>query len=478
MAERTRIAVVGGGIAGLAAAHTALRLGRETGREVEVTIVEGSPRVGGNLRTETEGGFLVDTGPDSWVVSKPQATALARELGLGGSLIDTRPDTRRFYVLWQGRLHPVPEGLVLGVPTRLAPLASSRLFSWAGKMRMACEPLVAARRFEGDEDEAIGSFVRRRLGREAAERLAAPLLGGISSGDADEVSIRAAFPQLVAMEREHGSLVKGMRAAARARAAAAKGGRAAASAPSAFHSLTGGVGQLVDALAGRLAADGAVLRTGVRVGALRRDGAAWSLELADGGRLDADRVLVCVSPPIAATLLRPVDDAVAQDLASIRCGSTTIAFLGYRRADVLHPLDGVGFVVPRGEGRALLAATWVSSKWEGRAPEGHVLLRVFLGGAPAGAGPARDEAVLGVARAELRAVMGLDASPVLSRVYHYERATPVMRVGHPALIARVRARLASVVPGVDVAGGGYDGVGIPDCIRQGQEAAARALPLP
>ncbi len=213
-----RIVIVGGGITGLAAAHAAVLRAREVGRSVLVTVFEASGRFGGNLMTEEVDGFVLDGGPDSWVSSKPQATALARELGLGGDLIGTNEATRRYYIAWQGRLHPVPEGLVLGVPTKIGPLAASGLFSWPGKLRMAFEPFVRARRFEGDDDESIADFARRRLGREAAERLVAPLLGGISAGDANELSVRSAFPQLVAMERDHGSLVMGMRAAQKARA--------------------------------------------------------------------------------------------------------------------------------------------------------------------------------------------------------------------------------------------------------------------
>ncbi len=471
MADRLRVAVVGGGITGLAAACEILARARQAGRAVQVTVLERAATLGGNLRTESESGFLFDTGPDSWVATKPHATRLARDLGLAPSIIETNPATRRFFVARQGRLHPVPEGLVLGVPTRLTPLARSGLFSWRGKIRMACEPLVPVRRFEGDDDESIGAFVRRRLGREAADRLASPLLGGISSGDADELSVRAAFPQLVAMEREHGSLVLAMRAAARGRA-----GREPP--PSGFLSLAGGVAQLVDALAARLDAGGSVPRRGAEVRVLARQGAGWMLVVADGERIEADRVLVCAPPPAAAALLRPLDDVVARDLSSVECGSTTVVFLGYRRAAVAHPLDGVGFVVPREMGRPLLAGTWVSSKWRGRAPEGHVLLRVFLGG-PSGVevGSLDDPAVTALARRELGALMAIDAEPVVTRVYRFAGASPMMRVGHLALVGRVRARLASVAPGVHVAGGGYEGLGIPDCIRQAQEAAAAVLPL-
>ncbi len=474
MPDVRRIVVVGGGIAGLAAAHAAVARGRELGRAVAVTILERSPRFGGNLQTERAEGFLFDAGPDSWVTTKPQAAALVRELGLGGSIIETNPDTRRFLIAWGGRLHPVPEGLVLGVPTRLAPLALSRLFSWWGKLRMALEPLVRARRFEGDDDESIADFARRRLGREAAERLVAPLLGGISAGDAADLSIRASFPQLVAMEREHGSLVRGMRAAARARAAAASG--APVKAPSAFQTLAGGVGELPRALVERLRGDGVTLREGVSVRSMKRSRDAWVLEVEHGERVEADAVVIAVRPPVAASLLGPLDGAVGKDLGSIACGSTTTVFLGYRRVDVAHPLDAVGFVVPRAMRRPLLAGTWVSSKWDGRAPEGHVLVRAFLGGAwGEGVLEQGDDALVSLARGELGALMGLEAEPVVARVFRFDKASPQMRVGHLALIARVRERLGRLGREVQVAGGGYDSVGIPDCIRQGQDAVRAIL---
>jgi oxygen-dependent protoporphyrinogen oxidase len=472
MTEARRIVVVGGGITGLAAAHAAVACARDAGRAVEVTVLERSTRFGGNLVTERAEGFLLDGGPDSWVVTKPQATDLARELGLGGALIATNEEARRFYVAYGGRLHAVPEGLVLGVPTEIAPLARTRLFSWRGKARMALEPLVRARRFEGDEDESIGDFATRRLGREAAERLVAPLLGGISAGDASDISVRAAFPQLVAVEQKHGSLVRGMRAARRERASSpGKGG--------AFVSLEGGVGDLVRALAEKVREEGATLRSGVGVRAVRRHRHGWTVEFEGGaGPIEADAVLVAVPGPVAADVIEGVDAEACRTLAGLRYGSTATVFLGYRRAEVSHPLDGVGFVVPRSAGRPILAGTWVSSKWRGRAPEGHVLLRAFFGGAwGADALASSDADLVRLAEQEFLALMGIAAEPVLTRVFRFERASAQMRVGHLATMRTLRERLARVAPGLLVAGGGYDGVGIPDCIRQGQDAA-RALVAP
>jgi protoporphyrinogen/coproporphyrinogen III oxidase len=462
MRER-RIVIVGGGITGLAAADAAATRAHETGRAVSLTVVEGSGRFGGSVVTERVDGFLLDGGPDSWVASKPHATALARDLGLAPVLIGTNEATRRYYIARGDRLYPVPEGLVLGVPTRLMPLALTSLFSWRGKARMALEPLVPARRFEGDDDESIAAFAARRLGREAADRLVGPLLGGISAGDAGQVSARAAFPQLVAMEREHGSLVRGMRAAKRSRAPGPQ--------PSAFLSLEGGTGALVDALLLRLRRGHVELRSGIGARRLARADGGWLVELDSGESIGADAVLLAVPAHASARLVADLPGDLAGALSAVRYVSTATVFLAYRAADVPHRLDGVGFVVPPALGRPVLAATWVSSKWSGRAPEGHVLLRAFLGGAGREGVLARDDAALAALAAEdLGRWMTLAGRPLWSRVFRFDAARPQMLVGHLATMRRIRERLALAAPGVRLAAGGFDGDGIPDCIRQGQAA--------
>jgi oxygen-dependent protoporphyrinogen oxidase len=471
MPEPKRLVVVGGGITGLAAAHAALGRSREAGRELAVTVVEGAARFGGNIVTTSVGGFLLDGAADSWVANKPHASALARDLGLGAALMGTNEANRRYYVAWKGKLYAVPEGLVLGVPTKLGALTRTNLFSWPGKARMALELLIPARRDESRGDESIADFARRRLGREAADRLVAPLLGGISAGDASDLSVRSAFPQLVAMEREHGSLVRGMRAQQRSRRAANGGAREG----SAFVSLGRGVGELVDTLADRLRADGVDLRRGAGIRALSRAGTGWTVSTHGGDTLAADAVLLAIPAYAASRIAGSLDEALARMLAGLESATTATVFLGYRRSDVAHPLDASGFVVPRAMKRPILAGTWVSSKWSGRAPEGHVLLRVFVGG-PLAEGALRgdDAELVRLARTELQALMGLAAEPVMSRVFRFERGSAQMRVGHAAAMREIRARLATVAPGVGLAGGGYDGIGIPDCIRQGQDAA-RAL---
>jgi oxygen-dependent protoporphyrinogen oxidase len=470
-----RIVIVGGGITGLSAARAALARAREAARDVTVTVVERSPRFGGNLVTEQRGGFLLDGGADSWVTSKPHASALARELGLEKSLVATNEATRRYYIAKGDRLHAVPEGLVLGVPTRLWPLAMTRLFSWSGKARMALEPFVPRKRFEGDEDESIADFAARRLGREAADRLVAPLLGGISAGDAADVSVRAAFPQLAAMEQTYGSLTMGMRATQRERRAKAaeakRAGKASRAEPSAFVSLEGGMGALVAALVERLGTQGAVLRTSAGARKVDRRGTGWIVELDSGETLEADRVLLAAPAHVSAHLLRDADGALADALGEVRYVSTATAFLAYEAAQVQEKLDGVGFVVPPALGRPILAGTWVSSKWSGRAPEGHVLLRVFFGGAGREAILQEDDAALAaLGHRELGRWMKLAGEPAWSRVFRFDGARPQMRVGHLAAMRRIRALAGSAVKGVRIAAGGFDGDGIPDCVRQGEEA--------
>jgi oxygen-dependent protoporphyrinogen oxidase len=362
----------------------------------------------------------------------------------------------------------VPEGVVLGVPTRWLPLARTGLFSLSGKLRMACEPWIARRSFDGDDDESIADFATRRLGREAAERLVAPLLGGISGADASDVSVRVGFPQLVAMEQQYGSLVRGMIAARVKRTP-----RESEDVPrSVFLSLKGGIEELVHALVGELRVLGVNLHAASPLRSIDREGDRWRVCAGGGLSLLADDVLLAIPSHRAAPILAPIDARSAEMLATIPFVSTSTVFLAYRRQDIAHPLDATGFVVPQTAGRPIAASTWVSSKWEARAPEGHVLVRVFIGGARGQEMLRRDdETLVDVSRRELGALMGLEATPLWSKVYRMDRVTPQMRVGHASRLRAIRQQLAASAPGVHLAGGGYDGVGIPDCVHQGTEAA-------
>ena len=472
MPSPRRVVILGGGISGLATAHALLA----ASGNLDITIVERSERVGGNIMTEHRDGFVLDGGPDSWVTTKPHASALAKSLGLEARMMPTVAENRRVYIASRDALHPLPEGVVLGVPTEIMPIVTTPLFSWDAKLRMALEPLIPPRSWAGDEDESIGDFVSRRLGEEACDRLAGPLLGGIFAGDARELSVRAAFPQFVDAERKYGSLVRAMRAmrAARKASAANNASHANKGEGSAFVSLEGGLGELVDALAAKVAPRVRV-RTGAsarRIEVGGREGQAYRVVLDGDEVMDADDVVLTVPLQVASTLARPLDSVLGDALATFDAASTATVFLAYRRDSIRHPLDATGFLVPRSMGRAILASTWVSSKWDHRAPEGHALIRVFFGGATGEAVLSRDDLELAaLARDELRVFMGIEDAPLFARVFRFHRASPQPRVGHLVRVRTVNARLARW-PGVYVTTNGFAGNGIPDCVKNAEVVAA------
>jgi len=461
-----RLVVVGGGITGLAAAHHALELARARRIALELTLVEARERLGGTIATERAGGFLIEAGPDSFLSEKPWALALCRRLGLEDRLARTDDRYRKVFVWHAGRLHPLPDGWELLAPTRLAPFLSSRLFSWPGTLRMAFD-LVLPRGIA--DDESLGAFVRRRLGREALERVAQPLVAGIYTADPDDLSLTATMPRFAELEKQERSIILGLR---RARRRALETGVSGAR-WSLFVTLKEGMEDLVAALATRLQPGTVLLKQ--RVAGVERRGDRWRVATAEGADLDADRVIVATESHAAARMLRYVDPTLATLLAEIPYASSATVTLGYRRADVPHPLDGFGFVVPRTEKRALLACTFSSVKYAGRAPEGDVLLRAFVGGALNEAVLELDDAPLVMrARAELREALGITAAPALARVFRWPKAMPQYHVGHLARVETIERR-AGALPGLDLAGGAYRGVGIADCVRSGEAAAERAL---
>jgi oxygen-dependent protoporphyrinogen oxidase len=442
--------VVGGGLAGLTAAYEATRRG------LSVCVLEAASRPGGVASTERVDGWVIDGGPDSLLVQKPAAVALCHDLGIGDRLVPTLTP-RTAYVLRDGRLHPLVEGSFLGFPVRARALARSSLFSLAGKLRMACELFVP--RSHGDEDESIASFVRRRFGSEAAACLADPLLAGIHAGDSERLSIRALFPRLVDVERLSGSVLRGFRSVS-----------VEPTSQGAFVSLPGGMGELVDALAGALAPG--TVRVGSRVREIRKTG-AYHLE-SDSGPVSARTVILAVPAYVAGTLLHAFDTTLGTLCEAIPYASTATVALGYRRSQIAHPMQGSGFVVPKSEHMALLAGTWVTSKWPGRAPAGHALLRGFLGG---GRDPHRlersDEELVASARSELTQVLGIKGEPVLTRLHRWPRQSPQYEVGHLARLRLIEERVAAL-PGVFLTGSGFRAIGIPDCIADGRAMAARA----
>jgi len=460
--KRVKLAVIGGGITGLAAAHRAVELSRERSTELELTLVEARDRLGGTLATGHAGGFLVEAGPDSFLSEKPWALALCRRLGVEHRLVPTDDRFRKVFVWRAGRLHPLPDGFQLLAPTKLGPFVRSGLFSWPGKLRMAFD-LVLPR------SESLGAFVRRRLGREALERVAQPLVAGIYTADPDDLSLTATMPRFTELERRERSVILGLwRANRRAPQAGTSGARW-----SLFVTFQNGMEELVTALASRLPSGSVMLKH--RVDGIERRGGGWHVLGGLGPALEADHVIVAAESYTAGRLVRYVDPALATLLGEIPYASSATVTFGFRRAEVPHPLDGFGFVVPRTERRAVLACTFSSVKYPGRAPEGHALLRCFMGGALNERVLESDDAALVAgARDELRQALGITAEPVLTRVARWTKAMPQYHVGHAGRVEAIE-QCAGALPGLHLAGGAYRGVGIADCVRSGEAAAERVF---
>lgn len=442
-----RVVVVGAGIAGLATAYE-LRA-----RGIDVRVLESTPAPGGVIRTDRFDGWVVDGGPDAILTQKPAGIALCRELGIADRLVPTLTP-RTAFVLKRGRLRPLAEGSFLGFPLRLSSLARTSLFSPLGKLRMACEPLVPPVRDAGDE--SIASFVRRRFGREATDYLAEPLLAGIHAGDAERLSVTALFPRLVDAERTAGSVLRAFR-----------GVSPQPSPQGAFVSFPGGIAELVEALVARL---GDAISTSTRVIDLQRAG-SFTLDTS-GGSIVADAVVLAVPAYAAGAILKGIHTRLASLCADIPYASTATVALGYRRDQIGHAMKGSGFVVPRVERSPLLAGTWVTSKWPGRAPADHVLLRGFLGG---GRDPNRldapdSELVTDVERS-LAAALRISGPPVFSRLYRWTRQSPQYEVGHLTRLRAIEA-LVETVPGLFLTGSGFRAIGIPDCVADGRATAA------
>ncbi|MCS6798877.1 MAG: protoporphyrinogen oxidase [Myxococcota bacterium] len=460
-----RIVVVGAGIAGLVAARRLL----QRRPDVRLAVLEAQSRPGGLVHTErTSDGFLVEHGPDAFVTDRPAALDLVRDLGIAERLIGTLPARHGAFVLHRGHLVPIPQGFALVAPVRLGPWLRTPLLSWSGKLRAGLD-LILPRGPQCD-DESLASFVGRRLGEEVLERLAGPLLGGIYGVDPERLSVAATVPRLREAERRHRSVILGLRRTARGDPSQPQtsGVRYGL-----FASFDRGLGVLVDALCGAI---GGALRLGCPVRGLRRgdDGAAW-LVSTDGEALEADAVLLAVPAPAASGLLAPHAPQLADALDALEHGGSVLVQLGYRREQVAHPLDGYGYLVPRAERRAVSAVTWSSSKWAGRAPPGHVLLRVFP--APHAASEPReldDDALLALARAELADTLGVRSEPVLARVVRHNATLPRPIVGHLGRLERIDALVAEL-PTIELAGAWRVGVGIPDAVRSGFLAADRLL---
>ncbi|HLH76305.1 MAG TPA: protoporphyrinogen oxidase [Candidatus Binataceae bacterium] len=455
-----RVVIIGGGVSGLAAAW---RLRELMGESVEVLVLEGSPRLGGVIRTEREGGFLIEAGADSFVTDKPWGLALTRRLGLENQLLSPGP-VRRTLIVNRGKLREIPAGFNLLAPARLGPLLKSPILSMGGKLRLLMEPLIPRRRAQ--EDESLAAFVKRRLGREVLERLAQPLAGGIYAADPEVLSLQATLPRFPEMEQRYGSVIRALRArAAEAGVAQASGARW-----SLFVSFESGMQTIIDALAvalGPRVRRDAPVREIVRGG----DGRGWCVFLRDGSPVGADAVICTASAPQSARLLGGVSQTLAAGLVQLRYSSIAVVNLAYQLADFPVAPNATGFVVPRVEGRHAIAGSFSSIKFSGRAPTGQVLLRLFVGGSLQ---PEllhqSDEELSALARRELRELIGVTAQPLLTMVTRWNDSMPQYGLGHQRWAADIQAQ-AQRLPGLALAGAAYGGVGISDCIHGGELAA-------
>ena len=473
-----RIAIIGGGIAGLAAAYE-LEKARQAGAAVEYTLYEERPRLGGSLASEIVGGAVLERGPDSFLTEKPAAAELCRELGLGGELIPSNDAARKTYIVTRNRLTALPDGLMFLVPTKLVPTALTRLFSMRTKMRMALELLHPPRPSEGDE--SVAALVKRHFGQEAVDRLADPLLSGIYGGDATQLSAQTVLPRLVEMETKYGSLTRGMLAAHRKmRAMTKSSSKTQNSGTAIFTALRGGMGQLVDAITARL--DAASVRTATPVSGIEKTAQGWRVKTG-GVSEEFDALIVAASAWIAGELLTPVDAELGTELGGIPYSSSITVNLVYDEAKIGPLPEGFGFLVPAVEGRAMLACTFAHRKFLGRTPPGKVVFRAFLGGMKrVDLLDESDEALVEVVRREMREILGAktigaEVEPEFAQVTRWRRAMAQYAVGHKARMQRVNARVAAL-PGLRLVGNAYDGIGVPDCIRLGRRAARELAGVP
>ena len=464
------IAIIGGGIAGLATAFSLQERAAEMGTPLACTLIESDREWGGKIVTHRVGDVLIEAGPDSFLSHKPWALDLCAKLGLSDRLMNTNEVQKKTYVYSRGRLRELPEGLVVIAPAKLGSLLRSGLLSWPGVARMALDLVLPARRAAGDE--SLASFFRRRVGREVFQRVIEPLMAGIYAGDAEQISLKATFPRFLEMEREHGSLIRGMLAGHKR---APPSGLNAAPARTMFVTLRDGLGEMVRVLVARLSEAGVTMRPEHRVMALRvrssRPGTwTYDLLLESGQVVTADAVVLATPAYVTADLVRSLSPTAAGALEAIPYASTATISLMYG-ADEVASLKGFGFVVPRAEGRALLAATWTSSKWAHRAPPSQALIRAYVGGVGHEAIlKTDDETMVRHVREELQSMAGITAMPIYAQVHRWERGMPQYILGHLERLEVIQGSL-SPYRGLYLTGAAYRGIGIPDCIRDGSDTA-------
>ncbi|HVJ69445.1 MAG TPA: protoporphyrinogen oxidase, partial [Caulifigura sp.] len=454
-----RIAVVGAGFSGLAAAIRVSDLAANAGRAIELRVFESAGAVGGLVATQRIGDYLVERGADSFITNKPAGVEMCRRLGLESRLISTDPRFRQSFILSHGCPVPTPAGFQLIAPTRIRAFLKTPLLSWRGKKRVLAEPRIGVRR--DGEEESVAGFARRRFGDEAYERMIQPMVGGIYTGDLERLSLRATFPRFEEMERQYGSVLRGLR---RQRTADASGARYGL-----FVSLRGGMLELLEAMVAEVGASR--LSLDARVEQLSRNKSATWNAVVEGKSFEFDAVILALPAYHAASLVSSIDAELAGQLAEIEYSSSAIVVSGHRLADVRHPLNGAGLVIPHVEKRRILAVSFASRKFPGRAAEGRVILRTFLGGALQGDQLSQDDdALKRTVLDELANILGVSGVADFCEVVRYSRGIPQFVIGHRDRVARIED-LVRKLPGLALAGNAYHGVGVPDAIQSGLNAA-------
>lgn len=472
---RPRVFIIGGGISGLAAAHRVVEESQRRKVAVDLRLFESSDRLGGVIQTVRQEGFLLEGGPDSFITEKPWGLDLCQRIGIGPQLIGTSENYRRTFIVREGRLLPVPDGFYLMAPTKIWPVVSTPIFSWAGKIRMAADMILPKRKgAHRSEDESLANFVRRRLGREALERMAQPLVGGIYTSDPEELSLRATMPRFLEMEKHHRSLIFAM---LQQRKKLSSNNLAQVSGPryGLFVSLGEGMNVLIQSLENKLPTGS--IEFNAEVVSLRWDSSQklWGVRLGNGREMEADAVCLALPAFRSGQLLEGVDPEISRQLKMIRYASTVTVNLAYRIEDIRQSIDGFGFVVPAIEGREMLACTFSHVKFAGRAPKGLALLRVFMGGAlQPKVFEYEDTELVQVIKWNLKELLGITANPIFFKIERHPLSMAQYRVGHLHLVADIETRMQKF-PTLQLAGNGFTGIGIPDCIHRGEQCADRLI---
>jgi oxygen-dependent protoporphyrinogen oxidase len=459
------IVIIGGGISGLSSAFYLRKKAKEQGKKIHIKLVEAEAKLGGKINTLHKEGFVIEKGPDSFLSRKLPIIDLAHDLGIEGELVPTNTKAAKTYIMKNGKLHEMPKGLTLGIPTSILPFLATELVSGQGKLTALADLLKASQSSEGDE--SLGGFLARRIGDEVVTSIAEPLLAGIYAGDLYKLSLQATFPQFAQYEAEFGSIIMGSRHSRAMLAQQNKGKQ-----PATFMTFRSGLETMVNAL--REALRDITVYTNTKVEAINKAEGYYELALSTGEKISADAVLVTTPAFSAQQLLKP--HLESQFLTNIRYVSVANVVMAFDKQSFDVSFDGSGFLVPRSEGLHITACTWTSNKWLHAAPEDKVLLRCYVGHSEDQISVnLDDEALIAAVRSDLQNVIGLQAVPSFTEITRLNHSMPQYAVGHLEAVREFRSELSEKLPGVWVTGAAFHGVGLPDCIRQGKEAAELML---